>query len=447
MMGSLYLKHAVWDFALVAVAALSLTYTVLNGFYVSPALQYSVVPAVVCIVCLAALFFVAQSKRTVLPGGVAYGAALVVAWVVCAVLTPDGAIFVDSESNYLIFSMAATITPTICFLLSRSRLGTALLFIAGAFVIGLVQLFYERFEIVWTVLFVLAALSLVVYKYYEQSVRTAMGVDKVSFAPGFATAVAATAAAVLLGVGVWFAIIAPLNPGAADIKLVTEYRALETVQVRGTSDEFQTPNLDMTSDVTNDDVRTTDDIKEDVNGTPWPATGESEDDPEEQQDNNSILGMNLDSIQDAFDLQSNPQNWPLIVILLAVVALIALYFVLRRVWRERRLAKFKELGADKEYERVFLFLLDRFRRLGVTVPPGQTMLEFGTSSAAAMRLYNAESGVAFKDLAAGYSDMAYGMRPASSEDVSKIEAFYRSFWKACRKQLGSVKYFFKSFHL
>ena len=443
----LYLAAALGDFVLVALAAISLSFTVLDGFYVDPSLQYSPLPVLAAIVCLLALFAASSSKRFLLPGGIAYAVALFIVWGVCAALTPGGAIFIDNETNYLIFSMVVTLVPTGCFLLTRTRVGTALLFVIGAFLIGLIQLFYERFELLWTILFVIAALALIVYKHYERSLRIARGVEKVSFLPGFATAAAATAAAVGLGVLVWFAIIAPLNPSAIDIKLITEYRALETVQVRGISDVYQTPNLEMTSDETNEDMRTTDDIKEDLSGTPWPATGESEEEPEETESDNAMLGIDLDSFLDAFDFQSNPQNWPLLIIVIVVIAAIVLYFVLRRVWREKRLAQFKELGPDKEFEQVFLFLMERFRRIGVTVPPGQTLREFGVSSTAAMRLYNEESGVSFQKLANAYADLAYGKRSVGEAGVLSIESYYRGFWKACRKQLGNLSYFFKSFRL
>ncbi len=443
----MYLRSMVWNFILTAVAAVSLTYVLLDGFYVDPSLQFSVIPAVIDLVCLVVLFLISRRRSTMLIGGVIYVVLLVAIWVVSAVMIPEGLIFVDFEGNYLIFTMVITLTATMCFLLTRRALGTAVLFIIGAFLLGLIQLFYERFNLVWTVLFVLSVLALLIYLNYQRSVRTALSVEKVSFAPGFAVSLITCLVAVGLAAGVWYGIIAPMDPEALDIKLITEYRALETVQVRGTSDVYQTPNIDMTSDDLNDGVRTTDDIKEDVSGDPWPARGNTTDEPEEQDNESSSMGLNLEDIQDVFDLQNNPQNWPLVLLLILVIAAIVLYFILRRVRRNRRLAKFRELGPDREYEETFLFLIDRFRRVGIAVPPGQTIREFGVSSETAMRHHNSESGVEFKDLAGCYSGMVYGNRRADEEHVSKIEKFYRSFWKACRKQLGNIRYFFKSFRL
>ncbi len=444
----IWLRSIVWDFLLVAIAAISMSYVLLDGFYVDPGLQYSVFPAIIVIVCLVALYFISRSRRTMLIGGILYAVGLFVVWIISAVMTPDFAIFVDFEGNYLIYTMIIMLTATACFLATRVTLGTAGMFIVGVFLLGLIQLFYERFELLWTILFVLSTLALLIYENYQHSMRSAIAVEKPSFTSGFVVSICACVIAVGLGVGIWYGIIAPLDPQAADIKLITEYRALETVQVRGTSDLYQTPNIDMTSDVLNDGERTTDDIKEDVNGNPWPATGETEPEPEDNENNDSFMGMNLESIQDVFDLQSNPQNWPILVLLLLIVLAIVLYFILRRVRRNRRLTKFEDLGGgDEEYEATFLFLLDRFRRVGVAIPAGQTMREFAVSSATAVRYQDEAAGVKFADLAESYSDMTYGNREVTDEDVSKIQKYYRSFWKGCRKQLGNFRYFFKSFRL
>ena len=446
-MSKIYLKSALWEFILVFVAALSLCYTLLNGFYIDPALQYSPIPAVVVAVCLLALFFIGSNKRFMLPGGIIYAVVMVIAWIAGAASTGAEAILVDNEANYLIFVMVATLTATGCYLLSRGRTSAVILFIVSAFLIGLIQMFYGRFELVWTILLVLSTLALIIYKNYQMVLHDAQSVQKLSFVPGFAVAVCATVVAVGVGIGLWFGVIAPLNPGAVEIKLITEYRALETVEVRGTSDEYQIPNLDMTSDQTNDDARTTDDIKEAMDGERIPATGDADSDPNDGDSQGSFMGLNLDSLQDAFDMQSHPNNWPLLLIFLLPILAIIAYFVLRRSWRVHRLNQMRALGPDGEFEQVFLFLIERFRRVGIRVPEGQTMLEFGVSSAGAMHWYNEESKENFADLCASYTTMAYGTRPVTDGDVSAIETFYTSFWKAARKQLGNVKYFFKSFRL
>ena len=446
-MNKLYLKSALWDLVLVFLAAMSLCYMLLNGFYVDPALQYSPLPAVIVAVCLLALFFIGSNKRYMVPGGIVFAVVVVVAWLASGALTPTDVLLVDNETNYLIFTMVCTLVPIGCYLLSRSRASALVLFAIGAFLMALMQMFYGRFELVWAIIMVVSMLALVIYKNYQSVLRSATSVEKISFVPGFAVAVCATVVAVGIGLGLWFGVISQLNPGAVEIKLITEYRALETIEVRGLSDEYQIPNLDTTSDQTGNESRTTDDIKESLDGEHVPATGDATSDPDDGQSEGLFMGLNLESIQDAFDMQSHPQNWPLLLILIIPIALIVAYFVLRRAWRTRRLNQMRALGPEGEFEQLFLYLIGKFERVGVRVPEGQTMLEFGTSSEAAMYYYNKQSGIEFKDLATSYATMVYGVTPVSDEDVSKMESFYTGFWKAARKQLGNVKYFFTSFRL
>lgn len=442
-----YLKASVWDLVLTAAASMALCYMALDGFYVSPALQQGPLPALLCVVCCAALFAVARNGKTARLGGLAYAACIVVAWVAAGALTPGGDIFTDNESNYLIFAMICTAVPTLCFLVSRRRAGAALLFTGGVFLCALVQLLYERNQVVWLAVFVVAAIALVAFKNYQLSLRAATTVRTAAMMPGFAAALAVALLAVGVGAGVWCAIIAPLDPGAVEIKLVTEYRALETRQVIGTSNIFQTPNLDVTSSQINDAVRTTDDIQEDPEGMVWPATGNEEEEDDQDQES-TFLGLDLDSLQNSFDLQQNPLVMPLMIgVILLLAALVAAYFLGRRRWRAVRLERLRQQGPAREFQGLFLFVLSRLGRLGIAIPVGQTMSEFGRNSQAALEPYDKGAQGRFSALAEQYCAVVYGNAEPSQELLEAMERYYCSFWKTCREQMGNARYLLKSFRL
>ncbi len=442
-----YIKTVACEFILVLLASIAMSYLILNGFYVDDALQHGPVPAIASAVCALALFAVARNGKTARIGGITYAACLLLVWIVAGVMTPDGQIFVDNESNYFIFAMSVTLVPTICFLLTRGRAGAAILFIAGVFILAVIQLLYARFELLWTFVFVAACLALIIFKNYQLSLRTATTVRSASMLPGLCVAVAAVAFAVGLGSGIWFGVIAPLNPDAVQIKLVTEYRSLETKQVIGTSNIFQEPNTDLTSKETNDGSRTTDDIKEGSNGVRWAATGK-EDDPDDQEDQNTFLGIDIDSLQQDFNFQTNPAYRTIaLAFLLVIVLLILAYFLGRRWWRKHRLEKLRALGPEEQFQKLFLFLLVRFKRLGIPVPAGQTMIEFGASADTAVEAFNTAAGVKLSELAGSYSALVYGKGTLSEDAIDHIEAYYNAFYKAAREYLGNVKYFFKSFRL
>ena len=450
-MKSLYLKGAVWDFVLTFAVSLGMCYTLLNCFYVSPDLQYGPVPAIVCAVVLLALFAGASSKRAARIAFPLIAVAMVVSWIAAASMTPDAGFLVDNESNYLIFAMCTTLTATGCFALSRSLTGSALLFIAGAFIMGLVEFLYRHFEVAWTLVFVAAVLALIVYRNYQKSLRESSSVKKVAFVPGFAVAAVAGVVAMGLGCGIWFGIIAPLNPPAAEIKLLTEHRALETVRVKGVADIYQVPNLDMTSDETNDGERTTDDIKESPNGRPYPATGnsQSEDNPEDSsQSGVSFAGINLDVPDDAFDFLNYEQvRIALIIAALLLVAAIVAYFLGRRKRRARRLARVRQLPPSEQVAQLYPFLVNKLARLDIVKAPGQTLADYAVANAATMEQFDTAAGVTFAEVTKDYAAVVYGGYELDQEAADRAGAYYNAFWKACRHKIGNVKYFFKSFRL
>ncbi len=451
-MNSLYFKSSIWDFVLVLLASLGMSYTLLNCFYVDPDLQHGPIPGIVCAVLLLVLFVLASDRRVARIGGPLFGVALVVSWIVAASLTPDGAYLVDNESNYLIFVMVTTLVPVACFLLSRKLAFAALLFIAGAFLGALVQFLYRQFDVVWSFMFVAAALALVVYKNYQMSLRTSTSVKKVAFAPGFAVALATTAVAVGLGCGIWFGVIAPLNPPAVEIKLLTEYRALETIRVKGIADIYQVPNLDMTSDVTNDDERTTDDIKESPDGRKYPATGnaESQDDPEtaDAPPGSAFSGVNINVPDDLFNFLNYRQvQIALIITALLVIGGIVAYFVGRRRLRARRLSKLQALPPAEQAKALYPFFVQKFERLGMAIAPGQTLADYTVANAATMQQFDEAAGTAFADLTQDYVAAAYGKQELGPDTTQRYADYYNAFWKACRHKLGSFRYFFKSFRL
>ena len=452
-MNNLYLRSALWDFVLTLGVTSSLCYTLLNCFYIAESLQYGPVPALVCAAVLVALFGISANRSVSRIGIPVFAIALVASWVAAAAVTPDGAYLVDSESNYLIFVMCTTVTAVVCFALSRRVPGAALLFIAGSFIVGIVQFLYDRGDVVWSVLFVASSLALIVFKNYQLSLRSSTGLKKVAFAPGFAVALCTALVAVGLGCGIWFGVLAPLNPPAAEIKLLTEYRALETVRIKGVADVYQVPNIDMTSDKTNDGERTTDDIKESADGRPYPATGEGESQENEPEDSktppsSSFSGINMDSTNDMFDFLNYKQiKWTALIVSIMLIAAIVAYFVGRRVLRKRRLARVQQMPVSEQVKELYLFFVNRFERLGIRIAPGQTLGDYAVANAATMEQFDREAGASFASLTQDYIAAAYGNQELGEASSRKFADYYNAFWKACRRKLGAPRYLLKSFRL
>lgn len=443
----MYLRMSIWDFLLVCIAGVSLTYVMLDSFYINPTLQFSVLPGIIAVVVLAVLFLIAFNGRTARIGGAVFAVCCVIAVVVAIALSPSNFIS-DSEQTYFYFALVVILVPLLTFGLSRSHVGSVVLFGAGAFICAWMQFFYEFYEIVWTLLFVISALMLVIYKNYQQCARSATSVRKLSFSAGFVVALCAVGAAVGLACIAWFGIIAPLNPEALEIKLITEYRALEEVEVLGTSSEEMMPNMDLTSDQTTKLERSTDDLIEDENGTEMPAREVPVKSSEEQK-SGTFMGIDIESVTQVFDPKTYDETifpWWLLSLLI-IPLLIVVYFVARRVYRGVWLRRIQKLPYDEQVSQIFLFLIGKFERIGISVPEGMTLSEFARNNQETMSFFTKLSGVSFVALTDAYVSSVYGKREMTALNAEQFAHFYKSFWKAARKKLGNLRYFVKSFRL
>lgn len=444
----LYLKSVAWEALLVAVASMALGYTLYNAFYIAPTLQYSPAGAICMAVLTVALFCVGYSGRTVRIGGVLYAIVCIIALAAAAGISGE-TFLTDSEQSYFFFALVTVLAPTLVYLLSRRLLGCAFVFIIGAFVCGWAQFFYERYELAWTIAFVLAGIALVIYRNYGESARSATSVRSLSFGAGAAVSLGAVVAVVGVACLLWFAVIAPLNPGALDIKLITEHRALETVQVKGTSAEYLTPNMELTSDQTNDSERTVDDLKESDDGKEMPAKM-VDDGSAQTKASGSFMGIDISSIQQAFDFKADTQtalrNW-LLLILIPLVIIVG-FFVGRRILRNKRLARIQEQDAGNQVRELYRFATDKLARVGYAIPAGATVLEFARNNEQGLAVFESTADTNFLRMSEVYAGVVYGGREdVSEEELKPFVEFYKGFWKAARKRLGAVKYFFKSFRL
>ena len=443
----LYMRMAIWDLLLACVTGMSLTYVVLDSFYINPAFQYSPLPGVISMVLIVALFLAARNRQTALVGGIIIGIACV-GGIFAAIVCSPSAFMADTEETYFYAALVCVLVPLLSFGLTRSHVGCVLYFAIGAFICAWMQFFYEFYEIVWTLLFVICSLMLVVYKNYQQSARRATSVRTLSFSAGAIVALCAAGASVGIACIVWFGIIAPLDPEALEIKLIEEYRALETIEVVGTSDEEMTPNMELASELLTDRTRTTDDLLEDELGTEMPAP---EDDPEagESQSSGMFSGLNIDSVIETFESITDVEEtypWHLLLLILIPLAIIA-YFVGRRVYRTVRLRNIQKLSLEEQVQAIYLFIMKKLQHLGFRVPEGSTLREFADNNEESLREFREVSGVSFTQLTALYTTCVYGRQGVAQQGADSMALFYQGFWKAARKKLGNFAYFIKSFAL
>lgn len=444
---SAYLKMIGWEYLLVTLVAGALASELLMGFDAGDPVVGTALPVLGAAVVSALLFWVGSSRRTLLPGTLLVVLLAAVSLFGAMAVSQTG-VAEDAAGNWLIVAAVIEVSTVAAYALARTRGGAVALLVLTIVVCGVVQLLWEVDALGWSFTAMAGALVLLIFKNYQSAARGAASARSVSFTAGFGFAAAMVAVAGVVGALAWVCIIAPLDPSAVPLKLTQETRALETVQARGTAEEYLTPNLDMTSDQTNELWRTTDDLQLDEAGIEQPARPLEEEAPDEESEG-GVTGIDLTALQETFDLAARPQTaLAAIPAALSLIFLIAAFFVGRRWWRARRLAKFQSQGPTEQVRSIYLFLVDRFGRLGHPVPAGMTPTEYAAHNEASFRVFDKHAGGAtFADVTRAYVEVFYGNRAATPEEAARCSYYYEGLWKGARERLGAVKYFFKSFRL
>ena len=478
-----HMKRSAGEYALVAVSVCALAVTALDGFFlfsISDALGTwgrAAVCSAACLVLLAVLFAsTARRDRTVVWALVfAALAGLFVA--TCLAFSdgparalaedPDATVTLadDAEGNYLYFAVICVICTLAGFLLSRTLAGCVVWLVTGALACSVVEAFYETGELALAITFTLSALALIVHKNFRLGIEGAEVANSPSRLGAFATAIGSCALITAAAAALWFGVIAPLNPPVADVKLITEYESLPIVEQKGTAQEEPALDLSMTSDdVVAGEAYTTDDLVKD----PTSSVEVNSAAITEQQMQNSLESdadatggtsgggttsvLDEESEEEEYEGQSYSRHFPWIVvrIVLAVLAVLAViaYFVGRRVLRRRHLRQMLESGPPADQlKAVYRFLLTRLGRLGFECPAGMTLLEWSRASRRQTDVIDEVCGVPFASLTASYVACDYGCREPTEEEVVAASAYYLRFWRAARAELGTFKYFFRSFRL
>lgn len=374
----------------------------------------------------------------------------------CLGLSTGDAPYADAEGNCFYFAVVAVACPAAAYLLTRTTRRCAAWFAVTAFTCSLVEAFYQRGELVFSIFAVLATLTLCIYRNFQTGAGQAGGDGG---ATGFCTSLAAACLAIGAGIAVWALVIAPLNPGVIKVTLVTDYRQLPIVQLKGVANQQPTLDYSLSSNqLTGGERYTTDDLYKGVSDIvvsaksvldKLAAGGQGQ---AGQGDGGGSSGtLDRDSTQQDYDARSYTASVAPALIALVVVAvlaaLIALAIVLRRRSRARRLARMLAQEPLQQMESIYLFLLRRLARMGFTVPAGMTLTEFAAAQQRRMAVLDAETGVSFARLTDVYVERTCARTEPNKDELAGFVAYYLGFHKAARAYLGRFKYFFKQFRL
>ncbi len=465
-----YFRRNFGEFLLVVISAWAVSTVSMNAFFLD-----SVVAAIGwwgrAVLCLAAsavlvlVLYAGSFRRSHLLVGILFFIAIAAMMVAIAMGFSSGeSIYEDVEGNYLYMALVLIGVSALAFALTRTLVGGTIWFVVAAFICSAVQALYQNEELALSVVASFAALALIVYRNFKLGLEKADQASGSAQRGGLTSAVVPVAAVFSVALAVWFGIIAPLNPGVLDIKLITEYRAFPIDEYKGVAEERSVFNYDLTTqNLVEGRQYTTDDLVEDPTSSKiidamslfaqqWEQEiSGSSGDVGEQSGGGTTDTLDMTSQEEELDAQSYTYRFPWIILqIIAAVLVIAgvvYLFIWRRGRRRRRLERMLALPPNRQVQEIYRFILERLRRIGFTVPVGMTLTEYAETSRRNMEMLTEETRVPFDEITETYTACTYGEYEPDEEEIVPLVAYYLGFWKAARTQLGNIRYFFKSFRL
>ena len=460
-----YLRNCLAEYALCALMALGLGLNLVQGFHIPDATAENVLIVAACTAApLVPLFLAGYSKKSLAIGIPLMAIGVIACLAALSRLTPTPLFAETYENTALVFVVLLPLAVAVYFL-ARTRTGTVVCFVAGCILCGTIQFLYGKDLVGPTILFVVSCAALYLAKSSrillgqdvekQPSEGTGEGVGKLNASsrkrlPLLTMSVGLTSLAALLAAGVFFAIIAPLNPPAHELKLITEYYSLEEVHVSGILAFLHQRNDDYTSANQDNQTRNSNQTGDDAQNADGTSDAQT-DGADPQQGEGSYDAL---TIGDPLSIVRYFQEhwWVGVIVLVTLLLTWALVVLARRLARRRRLRRWQALGPRGEYLGVFDHICSTLEQAGILTRGSKTPLELATSSAEQIRNLESKQSAGdslpgFAHLAESFARISYGNYDPTADELSAVESYSELLPRRLARTIGRFKYTRHFFHV
>ncbi|MGI6721340.1 MAG: DUF4129 domain-containing protein [Anaerovoracaceae bacterium] len=438
-----YLRNSIWDMILVTVMIFAISTTVFSGFHVPQETVTSygttIVISIILTVILTLIFY---DRRSILIGMTAFVIVFLLMIVVLSNTTGMN-ILRDRESNPYLHIVLQVLVALAVFLPSRTRIGNAIMFVAGLIAVCLVQFLYETNHVVCMLLFILSGGVMQMYRNYIYNIMHSRTI-RVAQGSSIRVSTLVCLLAIIIGGGLFYGIVKPMDPPKKDLKIITKYMSLEVLKKVGvaTTQTIRDPNL--TTSNTSDHTKTSKQKgkkKEDNNKNYGRDKARQNKKKNQQPKHLSKHGPK------AFKSVHYSKTIQLIFLLAILIAAAIIAAILIKLWLRRRW--FRRLQTHSRREQIqilYMFYLRKFRQLGVKKSPEETPYEFARRAEPQLWIFK-EGSLGVSELADLFVRSQYGgVEPTAAEESAYLD-FHRYFYRNCREYLGKFKYIYKFFVL
>ena len=423
------------DIALCSCLAVCLTFAVCSGFEFEGGQPNSVLVTALISFAAQTVFSFLSRRRLTRGIGIVAGALLAAAAI--AYSRAHQPTNTEALHGMLSFACIFSITSLLVFLLSLSRPGLIVLFMAGSFICAGAGFLQFPIPAWCLILFLAASAFLFLYRVFTVSISGAElgGIPKPAYLKQ--TAIVCLAA-LALATGFYMSVIRPASPPTLELRLITVLLSMDTLEVLGVSgiqtimdpeqeseelpDDMETSNM---QDETLDDIDDSQQETFPINQDEYPDTGITR-----QQEWESVT----------YDRQTTTWLWLLALIPAAIIFAYIMRADSKKRWRER----VRSLSPENAVINYYHFFLKRLARVGIKKPGSRTLREFVENNEFQLQPFVAK-GCTFADLTTVYEETLYGRRKVSEADILRFEAFFDGFYKALRGEIGSIRYFLLTF--
>lgn len=439
----------VWaEVALVVVLASCLATVVLQGFVVAPTLQFNyLLTGCVSLVLQATLFWAAAAWRWRIPGGAAFFV-LAVALVAHAMATstaPDP--LADVEGNKLAWALVLVVANLGAFALSRARAGVVVLLAITLFACGFVEYVYHAGLVVPTLVALSCTAALLVVHSYARVEARGDAMGRPCYGWVALTGVVLAAGALALGVAVWAALIAPLDPGHVTIKLFFERRALPTEYVANplVIDEVEDPDA-LSTNLGDTTVYGSQSVQIDSDDPALASLNDFIEQAREQAGSQGVYNPGVASDDGVYLYTYAVPSWWWLLLLPIPVVLVVLAVLARKLVRRHRRRRLARQAPREQVAGIYVDVTRRLGKLGLGRPTEQTPAEFARDAAERLEVFWAWAPeVSWDEVSAAYERAHYGAIDPDEDELACCWAAWDSLPRCALRRVGRLRYAFHWF--
>lgn len=444
-----FMRRRLPELILLTITSAALFSTITFGFHIEDALRANWPVIILLPLCIELyLTAVSYSPRSAALGSL--GFVLIVGVAVVGAGSASGhAFFYDEYGNLGFFVLLGAIVTALGHALTRRKTGALLYAACGCFTCAVIEFLYTNGLLAQLLVFLVAAIPLCVVCFTRQESKV-IAQDDSSSPRILATGAGIGVVALAVSCAIFALVIAPLNPPAQEIKLVTEYYALETVHVRGMqtvkhkeNDELISNNEEESDKQTNKENDNIEEIHGDQSNDA--AVGQ------QGQDDFGSSGYSITGFGESTQASDYLADQKLTFLLgvALVLLLIAASIFTKLALRARRYRKMTALPPVQQVQAFYRFFDKRFALLGIERNPASTPLEHAENSKDTAMLLeaNAPEGASFATLAKSYSSCTFGNAQPDDAALDCCKGLYGVFYKNVRSFLGLARYLARFFKL